>query len=88
MPDVKSKNTKTDQERHPENYFSSPKGHIRDRIIVNQSPKIPREGQFVSLNGYAFLIKPGEPIDIPRPVRLMLDTLVEKETIQGDDGKN
>jgi len=49
--------------------------------------KIPKEGQFVSLNGYGFLIKPGEPVDIPRPVRQMIDTRVETETIQDENGK-
>ena len=78
---------KTDQERHPENYFISPAGHIRDRIIIHQTSKIPKEGQFISLNGYSFLAKPGEEIDLPRPVRQMLDTRIERETLVGDDGK-
>lgn len=78
---------KSEQERFPERFFLNPQGHIRDRIIIHQSSKIPKEGQFVSLNGYSFLIKPGEEVDIPRPVRLMLDTRVETETIQGEDGK-
>ena len=79
--------SKSEEERHPERFFTNPNGHIRDRIIVHQSSKIPKQGQFVSLNGYSFLIKPGEEIDLPRPVRLMLDTRVETETIQGEDGK-
>ncbi len=79
--------SKTDQERHPENYFTSPVGHPRDRIIIHESMEIPKEGLFVSLNGYPFLAKPGVAIDIPRPVRLMLDTRVRTETVQGDDGK-
>ena len=79
--------SKSEEERHPERFFTNPNGHIRDRIIVHQSSKIPKQGQFVSLNGYSFLIKPGEEIDLPRPVRLMLDTRVETESIQGEDGK-
>jgi hypothetical protein len=79
--------SKSEEERHPERFFTNPDGHIRDRIIVHQSSKIPKQGQFVSLNGYSFLIKPGEEIDLPRPVRLMLDTRVETESIQGEDGK-
>jgi hypothetical protein len=78
---------KTDEELHPENYFKSPVGHPRDRIIVHPSQKIPKEGLFLSLNGFAFLIKPGVEVNIPRPVRHMLDTRIETETIQGDDGK-
>ena len=79
--------SKSEEERHPERFFTNPNGHIRDRIIIHQSSKIPKQGQFVSLNGYSFLIKPGEEIDLPRPVRLMLDTRVETESIQGEDGK-
>lgn len=68
-------------------HFVSPEGHIRDRIIIHESQKIPKEGLFISLNGYAFLAKPGTEIDLPRPVRVMLDSCVETETIQ-EDGKN
>lgn len=83
---------KTDEELHPENYFTSPAGpdgfkHIRDRIVINESAKIPKGGQFISLNGYGFLAKPSVEIDLPRPVRLMLDTLVETEIVQGEDGE-
>jgi hypothetical protein len=80
--------SKTDEEMHPENYFSTPQGHPRDRIIIHESMEIPKEGIFISLNGYSFLAKPGAEIDLPRPVRLMLDTRIKTETVQGDDGKN
>ena len=78
---------KTEQEKNPEGFFTSPAGHIRDRIILHQSMEIPKEGLFVSLNGFGFLIKPGVAVDLPRPVRLMLDTRIKTETLQGDDGK-
>ena len=78
---------KTDQEKHPEKYFTSPLGHIRDRIILHESLEIPKEGMFISLNGYSFLAKPGVEIDLPRPVRLMLDTRIKTETIHGQDGE-
>lgn len=67
--------------------FETPFGHVRDRIIIHPNPKVPKEGVFISLNGYPFQVKPGVEIDIPRPVRLMLDTLIETETNYGDDGK-
>lgn len=79
---------KTDEELNPENYFITPEGHIRDRIIIHESMEIPKEGLFLSLNGYPFLAKPGVEIDIPRPVRLMLNTRIKTETIQGADGKD
>jgi hypothetical protein len=78
---------KTEQERYPENYFVSPKGHPRDRIIINESSELPKEGIFISLNGYAFLAKPEVEIDLPRPVRLMLDTRIRTENLRVDDGK-
>ena len=73
-----------DEELHPENYFKSPEGHPRDRIIIHESLDIPKEGLFLSLNGYSFLAKPGMEIDLPRPVRKMLDTRIKTETIQTD----
>lgn len=76
----------TEQERYPDQFFSSPAGHIKDRIIIHDNQKLPREGLFISLNGYGFLAKAGVEIDIPRPVRLMLDTRIETETLQADDG--
>ena len=78
---------KTDEELYPENYFINPKGHPRDRIIVHESMEIPKEGMFVSLNGYPFLIKPGVEVDIPHPVRIMLDTRIRTETAQDNEGK-
>ena len=78
---------KTDEELHPERYFSSPVGHPRDRIVIHESMEIPKEGLFLSLNGFAILAKPGVEIDLPRPMRKMLDTRIKTETIQGDDGK-
>ena len=67
--------------------FISPAGHPRDRIIIHESPEIPREGIFLSLNGYAFQAKAGVEIDLPRPVRKMLDTRIRTELRYGDDGK-
>lgn len=68
-------------------YFLNPTGHIRDRIIINESEKLPQDGIFISLNGYSFLAKPGVEIDLPRPVRLMLDTRIHTETIQVEGQK-
>ena len=62
-------------------------GHIRDRIILHQTADIPKQGAFVSLNGYAYQIKPGFEVDIPRPVRKMIDLCVVTELIQDTDDK-
>jgi len=66
--------------------FVSPEGHIRDRIIVQQTAEIPREGQFIGLNGFPFQVEPGVEVDIPRPVRMMLDTLYYTDLIQDEQG--
>lgn len=77
---------KTDQERHPENYFVSPVGHPRDRIKIHESAEFPKGGLFFALNGYAFMAQPEVEIDLPRPVRLMLDTLIRTETVCDNAG--
>jgi len=76
---------KTAEAFDPE-FFFMPDGHIRDRIILHETVDIPREGQFVQLNGFGFQCKPGVPIDLPRPVRKMLDTLITTDIIQEKDG--
>jgi len=70
------------------NYFNSPVGHIRDRIKINPDKDIPRQGIFISLNGFAFQVVPGKEVDIPRPVRLMLDTRIKTETEQDENGQS
>jgi hypothetical protein len=76
-----------DQELNPSNYFISPKGHVRDRIVIHESIDIPKEGISIGLNGFMFLAKPGVEIDLPRPVRKMLDTRIVTVTSQDDNGK-
>lgn len=68
-------------------FFESPKGHPRDQIVLSPSMNIPKEGQYIGLNGFGFLAKPGVEIDIPRPVRKMLDTLIITETLQDDQNR-
>lgn len=77
-----AKKLEMDMKKSPEKYFTGPEGHVRDRIIINQTPDIPSEGVFISLNGFAYLAKPGVEIDIPRPLRTMLDTRIKTDTVQ------
>jgi hypothetical protein len=77
-----AKKLELDMKKNPEKYFTGPDGHIRDRVIINQTPDIPSEGAFISLNGFPFLVKPGVEVDIPRPIRTMLDTRIKTDTIQ------
>jgi hypothetical protein len=81
-----SDRTRTEQERYPEMFFTGPKGHPKDRIKINESSELPKEGIFFGLNGYQYLAKPGVEIDIPRPVRLMLDTRIRTENLRTDNG--
>lgn len=67
--------------------FTSPEGHPRDRILIHQSSDIPKEGQFLSLNGYPFLAKPNTEIDLPRPVINMLETRIRTETQYDEEGE-
>ena len=79
-----------DMKKNPTNYFTSAnaKDHIKDRIKVNPSPDIPREGYFVGLNGHGYLIKAGFEIDVPRPIRQLLDTRIRTEMVQDENGKD
>jgi len=77
----------SDEEKNPEKYFNSPVGHVRDRIVIHPNADVPKEGIFLSLNGFSFLAKAGVEIDLPRPVRKMLDTRIKTETLQDENGK-
>lgn len=54
----------------------------RVRITLDESDGIPPTGQFVQLNGRAYMIKPGEPVDVPRGVVEILDHAVMKVPLQ------
>jgi len=84
----KKKPVSEEDKRTDPEYFVSSQGHIRDIINVHPNINIPKEGLFVSLNGYGFLIKAGVDISIPRPVRVMLDTRIQTEMTQDEDGKD
>lgn len=67
-------------------YFSHPRGHIRDRVILHETPTSPKNGQFVSLNGFGFQIVYNKEVDLPRPVLEMMKTRIQSETTKDDDG--
>lgn len=83
----KAKNEGTVKQEEESLTFNGPMGHIKDRIVIQEGVDIPREGVFMSLNGFPFLAKPGEEIDIPRPVRKMLDTRIITVTSHDENGK-
>jgi hypothetical protein len=81
-----SERFKKKEKTPPEERFEHPEGHIRDRIILNQSPEFTGKSHVVGLNGFLFDIPFGVEVDIPRPVRQMLDTRIRTETIRVDVG--
>ena len=46
------------------------------RILLEESESIPPTGLFVGVNGRGFLIRPGEPVDVPLSVIEVLDHAV------------
>jgi hypothetical protein len=48
----------------------------RVKIVLAENDDIPPTGLFVGLNGRGFLIKPGEPVEVPRGVLEILDNAV------------
>lgn len=70
-------------------FFTHPRGHIRDRVILFETPDSFKEGQFVGLNGFPFLVQYNKEVDLPRPVIEMMRTRVveriEKNTETGEE---
>lgn len=46
------------------------------RILVEENDEIPPTGLFVGLNGTGYLIRAGEPVDVPRAILGVLDCAV------------
>lgn len=46
------------------------------RVVLDEVDEIPPTGQMVSLNGRAYLIKPGEEVDLPEGVLEILDNAI------------
>ena len=67
-------------------FFTHPRGHIRDRVILHETKDAPKEGQFVGLNGFGFLIQYNKELDLPRPVLEMLQSRIETAIIKNPDG--
>lgn len=52
----------------------TPSGTVK--IILEENEDIPPTGLFVGLNGRGYLIRPGEPVDVPLGVKEILDHAV------------
>ena len=51
-------------------------GEKRVRIILEENDEIPPTGQFFSLNGKAYILRPGEEADVPQGIIDILDNAV------------
>lgn len=55
-----------------------PKAPAKDtlRIVVEENDDIPPTGLFLGHNGRGYLIRPGEPVDVPQHIVEILDHAV------------
>lgn len=47
------------------------------RIVLEENDNIPPTGQFISVNGRTFILRPGEEADVPMAVVSVLDNAVQ-----------
>ena len=59
----------------------------RVRIKLANNSQIPPTGQFIGVNGYGYLLKPGKEADVPKFVLEVLDNAVEDQPVLGEDGR-
>lgn len=49
----------------------------RVRIVLEENENIPPTGQFISGDGVAFVLRPGEPADVPMTIVRILDDAIQ-----------
>lgn len=47
------------------------------RIVLEENDNIPPTGQFISVNGRTWMLRPGEEVDVPMAVVNVLDNAVQ-----------
>lgn len=55
----------------------APKDEKRYDITLHDNDGIPPSGQFISVNGYGYLLKPGERASVPASVLEVLDNAIQ-----------
>ena len=52
------------------------------RIVLDETDNMPPTGQMFQINGRAFLIRPGEPVDVPDAVIEVLDNAIHSVPVR------
>jgi len=79
----------------PDHYVGTMDPEVREklgvettRIILEENPDIPPTGLFVSHNGRGYMIKPGEPVDVPNFLIEILDhAVMSSPVVETDSGR-
>lgn len=58
----------------------------RITIILEENDNIPPNGQFIAVNGRAFIVRPGVKVSVPEAVLSVLNDAVEKRPVTNDGG--
>lgn len=61
------------------------KGERRVKIILEESSEIPPTGQFFGINGIGYILRPGEPAEVPESLLSVLDDAVQDVPILNGD---
>lgn len=55
------------------------------RILLEESDEIPPTGQFFSVNDRSYVLRPGEPADVPEELVEVLDNAIQDVPIKHGD---
>ena len=69
--------------------YAAPNIDMNDRvwITLSENEDVPRGGQFIGVNGSAFLLKPGKKAYVPRALTKVLDDAIKTVAITGSDSR-